>query len=149
MARHPDVAPDRLTAPALSSDLVACCRGVMRSSVTPAALQNRMLCCLQVRGLPLWSEHQCFETQTSWEKKVCECSFLNNGLFCILGHASSTAPTMLVGRLVGPPRWRSLDKNYSMVGHDIFLSDIMSLAPRRIKTTDLGGPVKATPREMC
>lgn len=82
-------------------------------------------------------------------KKVCKCSFLNNGLFCILGHASSTAPTMLVGRSVGPPRWRSLDKNYSMVGHDIFLPDIMSLAPRRIKTTDLGGPVKATPREMC
>lgn len=55
---------------------------------------------------------------------------------------------MLVGRSVGPPRWRSLDKNYSMVGHDIFLSDIMSLAPRRIKTTDLGGPVEATP-EGC
>lgn len=38
VVRHPDVDPDRLTAP------VACCPDLMRSSFTPAALEKRMLC---------------------------------------------------------------------------------------------------------
>lgn len=39
VARHPDGAPD---SPGSFLRPVACCRGVMRSSFTPAALQNRV-----------------------------------------------------------------------------------------------------------
>ena len=88
--------------------------------------------------VPLWSEHECFETQTSWGKKGCKRNFVNNGLVCILAaQLSTTMP--LVGWLVclvGGVLIRTI----RLVSHDI-----RSLAPWRIKPTDLGGPVEATP----